>query len=271
MNGNGNGNGSRETLPEPLRTVGAREEVLDAVASAPGPVTKPRIVERTDDSRSTVDRAIRELEYRNLLQRADGGWDVTLAGQLLLDEYRSFRCRATGIGAVADVLAHLPPDAPIDPAVFADAEVVRSGRSTPSRPIERHLEYVRAADRVRIVATALSDRYVETYRTCIVDRGLTVDAVCPPGIVERLVGEYSEATGEMLDTGRFHLRELPEEPPFSHVVIEGPETTRINLVIYAPDGACSYVGTDHPAAVAWAERRFERCREAAVPVPTPGP
>lgn len=265
MNRNGSG------VPDLLRTVGCRDEVLGVVAGAGEPIPKARIVDGVEGSRSTVDRAVRDLESRDLVRRADGGWEATLAGRLLLEEYRSFRRRATGIDAAADVLAPLPADAPIDPAVLADAEVVRSGPSTPSRPIESHLAYVRAADRVRIVTTALSDRYVETYRTCIVERGLTVEAACLPGIVERLVGEYSEATGEMLDTGRFHLRELPEGPPFSHVVIEGPETTRINLMLYSPDGACSYVGTDDPAAVEWGESQFAHYWEQSRPVPTPEP
>jgi len=129
------------------------------------------------------------------------------------------------------------------------------------------IEYVRADEHVSIVATALSDRYVETYRSCIVDRGLTVDAVCLPGIIERLVGEYSTALDEMLATGRFDLRELSEGPPFSHVVVDEPETTRINLMLYASDGACSYVGTDRAAAVEWAEALFDRYWEAATPVP----
>ena len=75
--------------------VAKRVDLLEALAA--GPRYKPALVEATGDSRSTVDRAIRELEAAGLIERTDEGFWATLAGRLAAERYRAFVAEETRV------------------------------------------------------------------------------------------------------------------------------------------------------------------------------
>lgn len=60
--------------------VADRYEFLTELAEEPA--RKPEIVDRTDTSRSTVDRAIRELTEADLVERTEGRYVTTTFGRL---------------------------------------------------------------------------------------------------------------------------------------------------------------------------------------------
>lgn len=248
-----------------LEVVGRRHELVAALEG--GPATKPELVEAVGVSRSTVDRAVRELESRGVVERRNGAYRLTLFGVMVLEEFEAFRDRLAGLHRAEPLLASLPRDAPLESVALADAEVVTAARTEPYRPVDRHFELVGRADQTDVIGTALSPQYVSTYRERVVDGGMRLRAALPEDVMARLVTEYDDQLGEMLATGRVRLRELPEPPPFSLAVVRAPESTHLGVLVYGPDGVKGYVRNDSPAAIAWGRTCFERYWSGGTPIP----
>lgn len=252
---------------EILPTLARREALLAELRE--GPRGKSDVVDSLDVSRSTVDRCVRELEANGLVERREGGYALSLAGQLLFEEYERFRDRAYSVCEAVGVLSALPADADLHGDALAEAEVTVADRTAPYRPAEVHLEQVRGADAVSIVSTAVSPQYVETYRDAVVEEGLELRLVTTGAVAEVLVSEYPDVLAESFETGRLEMYQLDEEPPYSLSIIERPETTRLGVLVYDEGGVRGYISSECDAAVAYGYDTFERYRERATPVGGP--
>jgi len=125
-----------------------------------GALRKHELVDELDHSRSTVNRAIDELEAAGLVAGETDGYRTTLTGRLLAQSYRRFLTVAADVDAASETLArsvptshsrrprcgrrHLPRRGP-DPyrplerldAVLADADSIAAALPTPRPPPAR--------------------------------------------------------------------------------------------------------------------------------------
>ncbi|MFC4358989.1 helix-turn-helix transcriptional regulator [Halobium salinum] len=242
---------------EIMAAVARRGDVLEVVG---GDGTRKRdLVASLDISRSTVDRAVRELEGTGLVERTTDGYRRTLAGELALREYRRFADHVAGVLECRPLLAELPPDTPFDGALVDGCEVVRPTRHSPNRPVTRLTDLVRRARDVRAFGPAVFPQQVDAYHESIVDRGMEAEILLAEAVVERLVSSYSRALSEALDTGKLAVRVADGPLPYSLTVAETADGPAVGLLVYADGGSVSgYLGNDGPEAVRWAEREFER-------------
>lgn len=256
-----------ETPSDLLRLFAKREGVLHRIAE--GPISKCDLVRSLDVSRSTIDRSIRDLVARDILTRGDDGYELTLQGRLLYEEYSRFHDRTAGVSGSVGFLSALPSDAPIDPVVLVGADVTEATRTAPYRPVEAHLDLVRRATSMRLLSTAVSSQYVDVVGDRVVNGGMDLTAGCAPEVVEYLVSEEAEALQESFETGRLELCELEATPPFTVGVVETPEAAHVSLLAYDDDGIRGHVRNDDPDAVAWADRFVERRMTRSHPVAPP--
>lgn len=98
-----------------------RRDVLATLGEDPLHVRD--LCDALDVSRSTVTRALRELEDAGWATRTDGGYARTTTGALALQEYRDKTTALDAVREHADALSPLPPDTPFAPRVLADARV----------------------------------------------------------------------------------------------------------------------------------------------------
>jgi len=232
------------------------------------PVGKRELVVTLDVSRSTVDRAIRELAAQDLVERTDGGYGLTLAGRLVLDALDRFETTARGVDDVSDVLSVLPRDAPFSPEVFAGAQAVRPSPVAPDRPAETNRELLSWADRVRGVICAVSEQYVADYRSAIED-GTGIQLVFPIPVFERLLSRHDLAGDPVFGQEHVEVRTTDAEVPCS-VKLHGRGDNRVaSLTVYGPDGLRGVVTNDSPAAVSWVAEFIDRHWEGAAPSTSP--
>lgn len=244
-----------------------REDLLTELQGEP--VSKSALVSALDVSRSTVDRAMRELGEHDLVERTGEGWVLTLAGQLLVREYENYRRRSAGIERAHPVLSVLPPDVDLDPCALAGAEVITADRTAPYRPAEAYLDLFRSANRAWMLNTALTERYVEEFHRQATEGGLQLQIACATSVVERLIAEHRGALAEALDSGNVTMRELDGSLPFSLGVFDVDGERALGLIIYGEEGSHGAIINEDPEAVAWGEAFFTRHWEAADPIPTP--
>jgi predicted transcriptional regulator len=250
-----------------MAVVARRGDVLRALAD--GGRRKCELDAELDVSRSTIDRAIRELEGLGLVERAGDGYYRTLSGSLALDEYDRFQSRMDGVLGTREVLSPLPSDTDIDAAVLADAEVVVSDRHSPLRPARHQIEIVERATHIRGVASAVLPQHVDAYYDGIVERGMHAEIVLSASVMERVVADHDQKFHDSLTTGRIDLRQLDRDLPFSLMVASTPEGPVMGMLVYVQEGIKGFVGNDSPEAISWARSRLDDFWAEASQIPIP--
>jgi hypothetical protein len=245
-----------------LEVVRRRETVLAALAD--GRREKRDLVAALSVSRSTVDRAVRELETHDLATRVDGKYRATLTGELLLAARREYVERVAGTGAVGDLLAHLPPDVDAPVEAFATAEAFRPEGPDPHRPAEFLRDLVRDGVRHRgLLVRQATPNAPDLIRDRVCAGEFDVEYLISPAMREYLWSERPELVRTMIEDGGVEFRET-DDLPFDYALLTTPETTYFVVVVHDDSGSLQGVlCNDAPAAVEWGRRTYERHRAAA--------
>ena len=242
-----------------ISTVVKRRPFLDRLADAP--TAKRDLRDELDVSRSTVYKAVRELEEQGLVTETDEGVRLTLVGRLLADEYRTFETHAAGIHDCAELLSVLPADAPVTTDLVLGAETVLAERHAPTRPVEYIGDLVRDSDHVIGATPVVLSQFVDIFYDEIVAGDLTADLVLETPVVEYLQDDHADRLAEALETGRLSIRRTDESLPFGLVA---SESEGLVLIVYDENGELRGVMlNDTPAAVDWGESTFRAFQERA--------
>jgi len=214
-------------------------------------------------SRSTVDRALRELEGAGFVTRVDGGYTVSASGRLAVRSYREFVDALDAVGDAGPLLAELPADAPISLDAVRGGTVHRSQPPTPYRPVERLTELVTAADEFRgLVAAVTTPESVERVAAALLDGDVRAEIVLASRVADHLRSSYPDVVGDAAATG-VDVYET-EALPFGLALTRDGDAERVAVAVYGPESELrGIVVNDSPAAVEWGEATFERYRRAA--------
>lgn len=233
-----------------------REQLLEQLYG--GTQSKAALAESLDVSRSTVDRSVRTLATAGVVEREQGGYGFTLTGRLLYEEFRSFSERAESLAAAQQLLSSLPTDTELPREAIVGSTVTYPESTAPYRPMERHVEMIRRADEIDLLATAVAPRFIDAYRERVMEGTLTLRAGLSPSVAERVATNHGETAREMIATGGLTLRELDQRPPFSFTLSRVGDTEYLSLLIYGTEGLNGYLVNERPEAVAFATELFER-------------
>lgn len=247
----------------PFDLLAQRADLLRAVRGEARP--KPELAATLSVSRSTVDRAVRDLETHGLVERS-GSVTLTLKGRLALDSYETFAARLHDLNAAETALETLPDDARVDTALFRDATVVEASPVAPQRATEAYRSLAADATRICGYASALLDSTVPTLRDRIVEEGLELELVFAPDVLDELVSSHGSAVADARDTGRLTMLEETDGLAYSLMLVDTPETTHATALFYDDSGHTGLVHNDTPEAVAWAEGVYTELRAAADPL-----
>lgn len=247
-------------VQDTIRTVVQRSDLLERLAD--GPTSKRSLRDDLDVSRSTVYKAVRELEAHDLAEQRDGAVRLTASGRLLVERYRAFADDVSTVNRQRSLLSALPSDAPISPALLDGADCIRAEPVAPDRPLNYLEDLIREADRIVGFAPVALRRYVELFHQQLADGGLTADVVFERPVLDHIRDDYADRLRESLAADCYSLRATDADLPFGLVVAE--ETQRIAVAVYDEDGdAKGVIANDTPAALDWGRDVFERYRADA--------
>lgn len=257
-----------ETI-DPYHTALRREAILSVLDEYDGPVSKRTIGDDADVSRSTVDRAIRELERHGFVERREDGWQLAVAGRLALSTCRRSRATLATIEAATPLLDRVPQAAPISPAIVTGATVYapETGASAPDAPAHADLvdvivDRIRDADRVVGFTPAEPNPRIRNAFSEVSVEG-TVDCEIGLGgeLADFLVGEHTSQLSQMVTEGRMDLWQAPSLP-YGLGIYETPEAAYAHLFPYGDNARLlGIVENPSPEAVAWAERVYREFRD----------
>lgn len=247
-------------LHETIRTMVNRTEVLECVAD--GPADKRDLRDELGVSRSTVYKAVRELEERQLVEQTGDEVRLSLHGRLLFDEYRSFVATGADVCDHRDVLSALPPDAPVRTDLFVGSEVVRAKPVTPDRPLDYLEDLLMDADRVLGFAPAVFRRHVELFHEELISGGLSASVVFEESVVEHARDDYGERFRQSVEADCYALWETDEPLPFGLTITDG-NREEVAVTVYDEGRPVAVVANDTDKALDWGRGVFERYRESA--------
>ncbi|WP_128478780.1 helix-turn-helix transcriptional regulator [Halorussus pelagicus] len=184
------------------------------------PRQKCELADDLEESRSTIDRALRELETAGFVERADRGYQTTLTGELAFETYRRYVARLDGLLAARDALVPLPTDAALDGALFEDATVSLPTQCSPHAPVESFEALLRDADHVRVFATAVIPAYVDIFHEQVVEEEMTAEVVSAEGVLDWILSRREDQLVAIAGSDGVTLSESSADRAFSLVVAE---------------------------------------------------
>lgn len=233
-----------------------RSELLDLLRD--GPRRKSDLAERAAVSRSTIDRALRQLELAGLIERCQGGFALTLGGRLMLEAYHEFHARLEDYCRAHPLVSALPADSRLESELLRDATIVRPEPQAPMKPVLHFRRLVDGADRLRGLSPAILPSYVDVFRTQVVEHGMTAELVLDSGVLERLTADYADEFGEVLATGDLTVYEAASELPFGLVITDDGT---VGVVLYEQYSIQGLIVNDTDAALVWADRIYREICE----------
>jgi predicted transcriptional regulator len=250
-----------------LETVRRRAGILSLLTDAHW--DKRDLVDSLDVSRSTVDRAIRELQTDALVTRNEDGYVATLPGRILFERYERYVDDVRGVAAVSDLIQHLPVDADVPAAAFADADAYRPTAPDPYRPQQVLRDLVRDSHTLRgLLAAQATPNAPDVIRQQSLEGDLDVEYLISPRMREYLWTERSDLVSTLVEDGGVVFHET-DAITFDYGLLDDG-TTHFVVVLYTDDGQMAGIlVSTADAAVDWAESTFRRLREDATRVDSP--
>jgi DNA-binding HxlR family transcriptional regulator len=200
---------------ETLTTVLDRLEFVDCLLD--GPKGKRELAAELSVSRSTVNRAVRDLETLGLVERVDGTYRAT----------ELCRTTATGLEELTDRVADrtrlrelrqwVPEGAlDVDLAVPDGFEVLASEPGDPYRMVDRHVRRLREERPHRTVLPLTGLHAYEAIRDRVVEDAVESELVAAPAVADVLLSDpdFEPLTAEMARTDRFRLYETDDPVPY---------------------------------------------------------
>jgi tetratricopeptide (TPR) repeat protein/predicted transcriptional regulator len=251
---------------ESMKLIADRCDLLECMATAPQ--EKCDLVAGVSSSRSTVNRAVRELEVAGLVVRTSAGYTTPPSVRRATTEYCAAIERISDILAARDVLAGVSPDCPIDTALLTDAAVESTVDAPPYHLPAGVCEQFTAAERVRMFLPALATpQLLDCCHRGVVQEGLTLELVTTPGLFETLTAEFpgplAAMTAEKAGPFTACVADESAQPSFGLIIAEGATTT-VSVITYGEKRTIN--GIIHNKtynSVQWAEKCYARVRDEA--------
>ncbi|ELZ36674.1 transcriptional regulator [Halorubrum tebenquichense DSM 14210] len=239
-------------MTEPSELVGVVERRLDFLERlAAEPLRKHELVDALGHSRSTVNRAVDELEAAGLVAGETDGYRTTLPGRLLADEYRGVLTVADDLAAAGDVLDPLGAGADVSPAILRDAETYRAAAPDPYRPLEVLDDALADADGVAAALPAFPyPRIAERLRRTAVGGGV-VDLALAERAYRHAADRFPDDLGAVARREGCRIASV-DAVDVGVVAADGVAL----LLVFDGDGTLhGAASSTDPEALAWAETR----------------
>lgn len=215
-------------------------------------LTKQDLQAETGVSRSTLGRALGDLEERSWIERNGRTYETTTAGDLVLDRFVPLLETMGGIRTLDDAVDLLPvSEMVLDVRHLADARVVTPTELDPTAPYEYHTETFQEIDSIGAVARTAPPAIVEAIHEEVVSRQIDATVVLDSTYLDALSADDEMRTWwREMATGSATV--LRHEGPIPYVL------TRLDEMVHLwpcdDDGdTWGLLETDEPAVLGWAE------------------
>lgn len=240
-----------------------RVEVLRSLAAERR--TRRDLAEATGASQATLGRILDDFGDRSWVRRDGDAYVATATGKLVADGLADLLSILETEAKLRDVIAYLPTaELGFDLRHLADATVTVPTRTHPSAPLQRVVETMDAADRLRVFSHTLNEQSLSTVQNRTAAGEQTVEAVLSEGAISALAAEDRlwRRLRALAGADGAAIRVREDEVPLAATVAD--ET--VSLLVRDDGGVLrASLHTDAAAVRAWAVETFDGYWNAAEP------
>ncbi|MFC4360643.1 helix-turn-helix transcriptional regulator [Halobium salinum] len=240
-----------------------RVAVFEALVEAPQHRDEMR--DRTDASRVTITRILRELEERGWIEGVGQEYTVTPLGDWVYNEFERLLEEVKAERRLRDPLQWMPSDMrTFDVRCLRDAEIIILDGADGTAFIRRVVEFHRSGEHVRGVATMAAPVLIENHWEMTVHGNTRLEMVLTPRVVDIALDHPASAQHfhEMLDEENVHFS-VYDGVPMSVGIVDG----KVGINLTDEEGVVKGgLLTENETVHEWAVDLFESCRERANPV-----
>jgi predicted transcriptional regulator len=247
-----------------FETVARRRELFALLADEP--LDKASIVRRLDVSRSTVNRAVSTLESYGFVERVDGRYATTTAGDLAHRHVRETLSTVEGLLRARPLLGY-GADLDPPPALFRDATVVTTDHDRHG-PVRFLIDLLAGATAVRSAGAVFRNALPTPIRErASADGGLRLTQVMSPTTVERTRTYHAPELRDMITSDCHELRVAADYRPTTVAVVDTGSASATVVVFYdEADEPVGLVHTTDSTCLAWARARIEHAWDGSTSI-----
>lgn len=240
----------------------ARSETRVGVLRALGerPCERRKLATATDTPRSTLGRALGELEDRGWIERDGRVYEITTAGSLVLERFVPLLDTVSVLQNLGDAVELLPLDeTELDVEDLVDARFVTPTQMDPTAPFDYGIEKLQEATRFRCVARTAPVRYVEAIHEGVMTERFTAECVLDGTYIADLGDDHesSERWRKISDTPST-VRGSEEPIPFVLLVLDDT----VHLWLCDENGENQgLLESTNSAVISWASATVDRYLE----------
>ena len=243
--------------------IARRRDFVEYLAGEPR--TQAAVAAALDVSRSTVTRAMQELQAAELVARVDGQYRTTRLGEVVLETYERYHSQLSELAAAEGLFENLSPEAPFESWLLTEGTYYPVQRGASFRVRERVNEQFREATRIVGMGRTRSEREsADVYRQKVIEEDRPVENVLSVDLYEHI--RNLDWAAEFFGAENLDVYVL-ESVPYGLFVIDRPQGAVMVMVVYDADDAMKGVLLgETPSIRAWARDVYESYRAAATPL-----
>lgn len=239
-----------------LHTVLRRWRYLTTLLGSPK--SKSELIDALENPRSTVDRAVRDLESIGAVERTADGYGTTSLGRLAYREVLETRQKVECILKCTNLLQTGISVDKLSTELFRGTDVVRPTIANPNAPLYRLHSLVRAATSVRIMSPFVLTSSVRIYHDDIMNGDLQAEFLLSPAAVAKLVSEHDGELTDVIKKDSVTLFETSGIPPFELALVQENTRSRVVVLLQSSDGVSGLLSSSHRSAREWGNRTYDR-------------
>lgn len=228
--------------------------------------TRRALADATGASQATIGRVLQDFEARSWIERDGREYVATPTGRLVADGFTEMLDVFGVERKLRAVAEYLPTDAlAFDLTYLADARVTTPSQTRPNAPVQRVLDLLRDADRVRIFSHAFNEQSLSVIEERTTAGEQRFEGVFSRDVVEAIAAEsgLSRRLASLLETEHAEVRISEREMPLAVTVADEV----VHVLLRDENGVLqASIDSDHPAVREWADETFSQYWREATPL-----
>ncbi len=236
-----------------------RVTILRAVVESPHRPTE--LATECSCARETAQRTLSGFLDRGWVEKTDGCYRSTPAGDLVLDEYDDLETAVTHAARLGSFFTHVDDDAVPPASVLDELTFTESTAESPHAPIDRYLTVLETdpVDRFWGITPIVSRVFNDAAEEAI-GPDTDVELIIDGDVLRTSRAEFGDATRTAAELDGFRLYVTPEPLEFGSTLVDS------HAFVGAYDDSGNLVATvdgDADRFVEWTADLFRTCRERA--------
>ena len=196
--------------PNTIEVIFKRRNILEYICEHEP--DKRELVDELPKSRPTIDRAIRELEENELVDRSSGSCQPTYVGKIAYEHYIEYENYFETLEKAVPLLSSLSSSTNLNRSIFVESTIFYPSEYAPYEPIEPLRNDIKKAENIKLVTKVFLRPYIDQIFSKPTTDTECVDIIINNKLVDELLEYNVGGIEEFLKTNNFvfESKNLPE-------------------------------------------------------------